>query len=61
MSERAHFRVNVSGMTRTLPRDLRAPFRRELERRRLLLRGKFVTVEDVRVIAQDVLQRMRPQ
>jgi hypothetical protein len=58
---RKHFRVNVSGITRALPRHLRVPFKQELERRLLARCGQHVTVEDVRIIAQNVPQRMRPQ
>jgi hypothetical protein len=42
METRVHFRVNVSGITRVLPRHLRAPFKAELERRLLALRGQHV-------------------
>jgi hypothetical protein len=46
----ASIRVNVSGITRTLPRHLPAAFRAELTER---LMDQHVTAEDIRTVAAD--------
>jgi hypothetical protein len=51
-------RVNASAITRTLPRHLREPFKRELTERLLARRGERVSVDDIRTIAADVLRGM---
>lgn len=54
----AHFNVNVSAVTRTLPRHLRAAFTRELTERLEARIGQLTTAADIAAIAQDVLREI---